>query len=117
VIVDEGQDFGKHEWAIEKYAVKFDLGRPYRCTPGIQVLADAYVGGRTGEGGGRARGLKEKAGREGVWRAEGGRAEAGAGEGSGIDEYFRPAESVYLVMLCGLPWRAVIIIKSDDYCA
>jgi hypothetical protein len=123
VIVDEGQDFGKHEWAIvmrcagtgergsgksgrgkrgreervsgkredgkrriwvfadegqafwekrkippaiEKHAVKFDLGRPYRCTPGIQALADAYVGGRTGEGGGRARGLKEKAGREGV---------------------------------------------------
>jgi len=84
VIVDEGQDFGKHEWAIvmrcagtgergsgengkrriwvfadegqafwekrkippaiEKYAVKFDLGRPYRCPPGIQALADAYVG-------------------------------------------------------------------------
>jgi len=64
VIVDEGQDFGKHEWAIEKHAVKFDLGRPYRCTPGIQAQADAYVGGRTGEGGGRARGLKEKDGRE-----------------------------------------------------
>jgi hypothetical protein len=30
--------------AIEKHAVKFDLGRPYRCTPGIQALADAYVG-------------------------------------------------------------------------
>jgi hypothetical protein len=99
VIVDEGQDFGKHEWAIvmrcagagekgsgksgkrgsekreggkredgkrriwvfadegqafwekrkippaiEKHAVKFDLGRPYRCTPGIQALADAYLG-------------------------------------------------------------------------
>jgi hypothetical protein len=29
----------------------------------------------------------------------------------------KKAESVYLVMLCGLPWRAVIIIKSDDYCA
>jgi len=80
VIVDEGQDFGKHEWAIEKHAVKFDLGRPYRCTPGIQALADAYVGGRTGEGGGSARGLKEKAGREGIWRAEGGRAEGGAGK-------------------------------------
>ena len=64
VIVDEGQDFGKHEWAIEKHAVKFDLGRPYRCTPGIQALADAYVGGRTGEGGESARGLKEKDGRE-----------------------------------------------------
>ena len=50
--------------AIEKHAVKFDLGRPYRCTPGIQALADAYVGGRTEEGGGRARGLKEKDGRE-----------------------------------------------------
>jgi hypothetical protein len=49
VIVDEGQDFGKHKWAIEKHAVKFDLGRPYRCTPGIQALADAYVEGRTGE--------------------------------------------------------------------
>jgi len=81
VIVDEGQDFGKHEWAIEKHAVKFDLGRPYRCTPGIQAQADAYVGGRTGEGGGRARGLKEKGGREGLWRAEGGCAQAGAGEG------------------------------------
>jgi hypothetical protein len=81
VIVDEGQDFGKHEWAIEKHAVKFDLGRPYRCTPGIQALADVYVGGRTGEGGGRARGLKEKGGREGLWRAEGGCAQAGAGEG------------------------------------
>ena len=56
--------------AIEKHAVKFDLGRPYRCTPGIQALADAYVGGRTWEGGGRARGLKEKDGREGPWRAE-----------------------------------------------
>jgi hypothetical protein len=79
VIVDEGQDFGKHEWAIvmrcaetgengkrriwvfadegqafwekrkippaiEKHAVKFDLGRPYRCPPGIQALAEAYVG-------------------------------------------------------------------------
>ena len=84
VIVDEGQDFGKNEWAIvmrcagtgergsgekgkrriwvfadegqafwekrkippaiEKHAVKFDLGRPYRCPPGIQALADAYVG-------------------------------------------------------------------------
>jgi len=31
--------------AIEKHAVKFDLGRPYKCTPGIQALADAYVGG------------------------------------------------------------------------
>ena len=80
VIVDEGQDFGKHEWAIEKHAVKFDLGRPYRCTPGIQALADAYVGGRTGEGGGRARGLKEKAGREGVGDAVGGCAQAGAGK-------------------------------------
>jgi hypothetical protein len=137
VIVDEGQDFGKHEWAIvmrcagtgergsgksgrgkrgreewvsgkredgkrriwvfadegqafwekrkippaiEKHAVKFDLGRPYRCTPGIQALADAYVGGRTGEGGGRARGLKEKAGREGVGDAAGGRAEGRVGE-------------------------------------
>jgi len=89
VIVDEGQDFGKHEWAIvmrcagtgerrsgekgkrriwvfadegqafwekrkippaiEKHAVKFDLGRPYRCPPGIQALADAYVG-KTGDG-------------------------------------------------------------------
>lgn len=103
VIVDEGQDFGKHEWAIvmrcagggekgsgksgkrgsekrergkqedgkrriwvfadegqafwekrkippaiEKHAVKFDLGRPYRCTPGIQALADAYVGKNSG---------------------------------------------------------------------
>jgi hypothetical protein len=52
-----------------------------------------------------------------VWRAEGGCVEAIGGEGSEIDENFRPAESVYLVMLCGLPWRAVIIIKSDDYCA
>jgi len=26
-------------------------------------------------------------------------------------------ESVYLLTLCGLPWCAVIIIKSDDYCA
>ena len=89
VIVDEGQDFGKHEWAIvmrcaetgergsgengkrriwvfadegqafwekrkippaiEKHAVKFDLGRPYRCPPGIQALAEAYVG-KTGGG-------------------------------------------------------------------
>ncbi len=48
VIVDEGQDFGKHEWAIEKHAVKFDLGRPYRCTPGIQALADAYLGKNSG---------------------------------------------------------------------
>jgi len=79
VIVDEGQDFGKHEWAIEKHAVKFDLGRPYRCTPGIRALADAYVGGRTGEGGGRAKGLKEKAGREGFRGAEGGLAEERAG--------------------------------------
>jgi hypothetical protein len=83
VIVDEGQDFGKHEWAIEKHAVKFDLGRPYRCTPGIQALADAYVGGRTGEGGGRARGLKEKAGGEGVWGAAG--MGAGTGGNSGLE--------------------------------
>jgi hypothetical protein len=53
----------------------------------------------------------------GVWRAAGGYAQAGVGEGSGIDENFRPAENVYPVMLCGLPWCAVIIIKSDDYCA
>jgi len=146
VIVDEGQDFGKHEWAIvmrcagagergsgksgkqgsekredgkrriwvfadegqafwekrkippaiEKHAVKFDLGRPYRCTPGIQALADAYVGGRTGEGGGRARVLKEKAGRESVWRAEGGRAEAGVGEGWDSDENYRTYWSVLI---------------------
>ena len=83
VIADEGQDFGKHEWAIEKHAVKFDLGRPYRCTPGIQALADAYVGGRTGEGGGRARGLKEKAGREGVGDAAG--MGAGAGGNGGLE--------------------------------
>ena len=90
MIVDEGQDFGKHESANEKHAVKFDLGRPYRCPPGIQALADAYVGGRTGEGGGRARGLKEKDGREGVWRAAGGCAEAGAGKGRDFDENYRP---------------------------
>jgi len=60
VIVDEGQDFGKHEWAIEKHAVNFDLGRPYRCTPGIQALADAYVGGRTGEVGDTEGGLAEE---------------------------------------------------------
>ena len=103
MIVDEGQDFGKHEWAIvmrcagagekgsgksgkrgsekrqsgkredgkrriwvfadegqafwekrkippaiEKHAVKFDLGWPYRCTPGIQALADAYLGKNSG---------------------------------------------------------------------
>jgi ABC-type taurine transport system substrate-binding protein len=34
--------------AIEKHAVKFDLGRPYRCTPGIQALADAYLGKNSG---------------------------------------------------------------------
>ena len=51
-----------------------------RFVAGIQALADASVGGRTGEGGGRARGLKEKDGREGVGDAAGGRAEAGAGK-------------------------------------
>ena len=90
VIVDEGQDLGKNEWAIamrsanrgrgrgrgrrmwifadecqtfwekrrvpayvERRAVKYSLGRPYRCPPGIQALADAYVreSGSTGAGG------------------------------------------------------------------
>jgi hypothetical protein len=83
VIVDEGQDFGEHEWeivsrcagtgerrriwvfadecqafwenrkilqTIEKEAFKYNLRRPYRCPPGIQALAEAYVAGSWGNG-------------------------------------------------------------------
>jgi hypothetical protein len=62
-------------------------------------------------------GMDEYRRQPGLRGVEGGCLKAGGGEGSGIDENFRPVESVYLLMLCGLPWRAVIIIKSDDYCA
>lgn len=87
VIVDEGQDLGKNEWAIamraaakgrgrkrrmwifaderqgfwekrkvpaavERRALKYNLGRAYRCPPGIQALADAYAGRRAADGDG-----------------------------------------------------------------
>ena len=51
VFADEGQAFWEKRKippAIEKHAVKFDLGWPYRCTPGIQALADAYLGKNRG---------------------------------------------------------------------
>jgi hypothetical protein len=76
VIIDEAQDFGRHEWRIVgrcapsekqriwafldesqafwekrripasflKKCTRLNLGKPYRCPPSIQALADAYLG-------------------------------------------------------------------------
>ena len=83
VIVDEGQDFGKHEWAIVM-----------RCA------GAGERGSKKGEGGGRARGLKEKAGREGVGDAAG--MGAGAGGNSGLEAVAREvADGTIKVIVCG----------------
>ena len=54
VFADDGQAF----WAerrlpadFERRAVKYALKTPYRCPPGIQALAEAYVAGGWGSGG------------------------------------------------------------------
>ena len=47
VFADEGQAFWsgrKIPAAIGRGAVKFALGRPSRCPPAIQALADGYAG-------------------------------------------------------------------------
>jgi len=53
VFADEGQAFWEKRTipsAIEEHAVKFDLRTPFRCPPGIQALADAYLGKLTDNG-------------------------------------------------------------------
>ncbi len=47
VFADEGQAFWgdrKLPPFVTEHAAKFSLGRAYRCPPGIQALADAYLG-------------------------------------------------------------------------
>jgi len=77
IVVDEAQDFSENDWMLvlelsgerplwafhdpgqafwperhvprERFAARFALQRPYRCPPGVQALADLYLGRKADE--------------------------------------------------------------------